>query len=45
METSQDFHLLTVLVDATGGEPLTGSFFETEKPGSDFSSSEFGGEE
>ncbi len=45
MQTSQDFHLSTVLVDATDGEPLTGSSFETEKPDSDFSSSEFGEEE
>ena len=33
------------LVDAIGGEPLTGSGFETEEPELDFSSAELSGEE
>jgi hypothetical protein len=33
------------LVDAIGGEPLTGSGFETEEPELEFSSSELSGDE
>jgi hypothetical protein len=46
MQNSQDFQgdWAGVLLDAIGGEPLTGSGFETEEPEPEFSS-ELNGEE
>lgn len=47
MQNSQDFQrdLAAVSLDAIGGEPLTGSGFETDEPELEFSSGELGGEE
>ena len=47
MQSSQDFQrdLAAVSLDDIGGEPLTGSGFETEEPELEFSSTELGGEE
>jgi hypothetical protein len=47
MQNSQDFQrdLAAVSLDAIGGEPLTGSGFETEEPELEFSSAELSGEE
>lgn len=46
MQNSQDFQrdLAALSLDAIGGEPLTGSGFETEEPELVFSSAELSGE-
>jgi hypothetical protein len=47
MQNSQDFQRdwAAVSLDGIGGEPLTGSGFETEEPEQEFSSAELSGEE
>ena len=47
MQNPQDFQrdLSAVSLDAIGGEPLTGSGFETEEPEQGFSGAELDGEE
>ena len=47
MQNSQDFqrNLAALSLDDIGGEPLTGSGFETEEPEQEFSSAELSGEE
>jgi hypothetical protein len=47
MQSSQDFHrdLSAASLDAIGGEPLTGSGFETEEPEPSFAAAELNGKE
>jgi hypothetical protein len=47
MQNSQDIQqdLATASLDAIGGEPLTGSGFQTEEPALGFSSADLRGEE